>query len=285
MASEQTSRRVRVNGIELQVVEQGQGDPVLLLHGFPDSSRLWRHQIPALVEAGFRVIAPDLRGFGQSDRPEGVEQYQLERLLGDVLGLLDQADVGRARVVGHDWGAFLAWALASFVPARVEQLVALSVAHPSTIFGSIEQYEKSWYMLLFQLEGLAEEALRRDDWRLARAWMAGAPDLDAYLADLGRPGALTAGLNWYRANATPAGLFGLAAPVAWPPVAAPTLGFWSDRERYLTEDGFAKSADHVAGPYRYERIEGAGHWLQLDRPDRLNRLLIDFFRAADRPAR
>jgi pimeloyl-ACP methyl ester carboxylesterase len=277
MASEQTTRRLNVNGIALHAVEQGRGEPVLLLHGFPDSSRLWRNQMPVLAEAGFRAIAPDLRGFGQSDRPLGVEEYRLERLIGDVVGLLDQLDVGQARVVGHDWGAFLAWALASFVPARVRQLVALSVSHPATVFGPVEQYEKSWYMLLFQHEGLAEDVLRRDDWRLARGWMAGAPDLAAYLEDLARPGALTAGLSWYRANAPPAVLFGTAEPVPWPPIAAPTMGVWSTGDRYLLEDGFRDAARYVAGPYRYERIEAATHWMQLDEPDRLNRLLLDFF--------
>src|SRR5436305_2406122 len=115
MASEGAIRRLRVNDVDLHVAERGRGDPVLLLHGFPDSSHLWRHQIAALAGAGYRVIAPDLRGFGQSDRPEGVDSYRLERLLGDVIGLLDLIDAERVRVVGHDWGAFLAWALASFV--------------------------------------------------------------------------------------------------------------------------------------------------------------------------
>src|SRR5262245_37631285 len=124
MPSTRIAGHRRINGVDLYVVDEGplDGEPVLLLHGFPDSSRLWRHQTPALTAAGYRVLAPDLRGFGQSDRPAGVEPYLLPALLGDVVGLLDQAGVGPVRVVGHDWGAFLAWALASFVPTRVRQL-------------------------------------------------------------------------------------------------------------------------------------------------------------------
>jgi pimeloyl-ACP methyl ester carboxylesterase len=170
-----------------------------------------------------------------------------------------------------------------FAPTRVSQLVALSVAHPATVFGPIEQYEKSWYMLLFQFPGLAEQALQQHDWRLARAWMRGAPDLERYLVDLARPGALTAGLSWYRANASPATLFNVGEPTPWPPVVAPTLGVWSDGDRYLEERGFLETARYVAGPYRYERIEGASHWMQLDRPERLNELLLEFFRGPTAP--
>jgi pimeloyl-ACP methyl ester carboxylesterase len=277
MPTDFATKRLRVDGVELHTIDEGQGDPVLLLHGFPDSSRLWRHQIPALVAAGYRVLAPDQRGFGDSDKPPAVEQYQIQCLLGDVAGLLDQAGVDRAHVVGHDWGAFIAWGLASFMPARVDRLVALSVSHPATYFGPLEQYERSWYMLLFQFEGVAEQALQRDDWRLLRAWLAGAKDLDVYLEQLARPGALTAGLNWYRANATPAVLFGLGEPTPWPPVYAPTLGVWSSGDAYCGEHGFLGEQPHVAGPYHYERIEDASHWIPLDQPERLNRLLLEFF--------
>ena len=273
------SRRFSVDGVGLQTIDVGRGEPVLLLHGFPDSSLLWRHQIPALVDAGFRVIAPDQRGFGASDKPQAVERYQLQTLLGDVLGVLDQAGVQRAHVVGHDWGASVAWALASFVPARVERLAILSVSHPTRYFASPKQYEKSWYMLLFQFQGVAEQALQRADWQLLRALLGGARDLEAYLERLAQPGALTAGLNWYRANATPATIFGLGEPIAWPAIQAPTLGIWSTGDAYCNEDGFLGPQPYLAGPYRYERIEDAGHWIPLDQPARLNALLLDFLGA------
>src|SRR5215213_10078726 len=123
-------RRVRGDGIELDVLDEGSGPAVLLVHGFPDSSHVWRHQVPALVGAGLRVIAPDLRGFGASDRPERIEDYRISRSVADLLAVLDELDAERARVAGHDFGAVVGWLLAALHPQRVERLVAMSVGHP-----------------------------------------------------------------------------------------------------------------------------------------------------------
>jgi pimeloyl-ACP methyl ester carboxylesterase len=268
-------RRVEGDGVELAVLEEGVGPAVVLLHGFPDSSHVWRHQLPALVGAGFRVIAPDLRGFGESDRPEEVEAYSLLHSLADVVAVLDALGVGRAHVVGHDWGAGVAWAVAAFAPDRVERLVAMSVGHPAAQREpTVEEREKAWYMLLFQFEGVAEELLRRDDWQLFREWTRGNGDLERHVLDLARPGALTAALNWYRANVQPAREIGPRRE--FPAVAAPTLGIWSSGDDYLTERPMLHSEQHVTGPWRYERIEGASHWLQLDAAERVNQLLLEF---------
>jgi pimeloyl-ACP methyl ester carboxylesterase len=268
-------RRIEGDGATLAVLDEGEGVPVLLLHGFPDSSRLWRHQIPALVGAGMRAIAPDLRGFGESDKPEAVEDYAIARSVADMVAVLDALDIERAHIVGHDWGAGLAWAFAAYVPARVDRLVVMSVGHPNMLRQpSIEQREKAWYQLLFQFTGVAEALIQRDDWKLFREMLGDARDADRYLADLSRPGALTAGLNWYRANATPAQELERTRP--FPVVDVPTMGIWSSGDNYLTEDGMLGSAEHVTGPWRYERIEGAGHWVQLDAPERVNELLLDF---------
>ena len=263
------------DGVSLAVLDEGEGAPVLLLHGFPDSSRLWRHQIPALVDAGMRAIAPDLRGFGESDRPGAVEDYAIARSIDDMVAALEAFEIERAHVVGHDWGAGLAWALAAYVPERVERLVVMSVGHPNTLrTPSIEQREKGWYQLLFQFTGIAEALIQRDDWKLFRDMLGNAKDRDRYIADLSRPGALTAGLNWYRANAAPAQELERTRP--FPAVGVPTLGLWSTDDKYLTEEGMLASGDHVTGSWRYERIEGAGHWLQLDAPERVNELLLEF---------
>jgi pimeloyl-ACP methyl ester carboxylesterase len=272
-------RRIAGDGVELAVLDQGEGRPVLLLHGFPDSSAVWRHQVPALVSAGFRVVAPDLRGFGASDRPAAVEDYAITRSVGDMLAVLDALGLERAHVVGHDWGAGLAWVLAAFAPDRIEQLAVLSVGHPNAFADpSIEQRERSWYWLLFQFDGVAEELLQRDDWRLLRELSRGHGDLERWRVDLARPGALTAALNWYRANAAPAHELDRTRPL--PAVAAPTLGVWSSGDDHLLEEGMLRSAEHVTAPWRYERIEGASHWLQLDAPERVNELLLDFLGAA-----
>ena len=267
--------RLRGDGIELAVLDEGDGPAVLLLHGFPDSHHVWRHQISALVDAGFRAIAPDLRGFGESDRPAEVQAYAVRHSVADMLAILDALDVDRVRVVGHDWGASLAWGVAAYLPDRVEKLVALSVGHPGTRRETtVDQREKSWYMLLFQFEGVAEELLARNDWKLAREWLRGNGDVERYVADLARPGALTAALNWYRANLHPRRE--LEPPRELPPVAVPTLGLWSSGDDYLGEEQMLRSGEFVAGPWRYERIEGASHWLQLDAPARINELLLAF---------
>jgi pimeloyl-ACP methyl ester carboxylesterase len=267
-------RRVAGDGVTLAVLDEGEGRPVLLLHGFPDSSHLWRHQVPELVESGMRVIAPDLRGFGESDTPDAVDEYAVSRSVADVLALLDGMGIERAHVVGHDWGAVVAWVLATFAPTRVERLVAMSVGHPNALRSrSLEQREKGWYQLLFQFPA-AEELLMRDDWKLFRELLRDDGDVERYLADLSRPGALTAALNWYRANLSPDRE--LEPRSALPAVVAPTLGLWSSSDNYLTEDGMLRSAEHVTGPWRYERIEGASHWMQLDAPARISGLLLEF---------
>jgi pimeloyl-ACP methyl ester carboxylesterase len=263
------------DGVVLEVRDDGRGRPVLLLHGFPDSSYVWRKQIGPLVEAGFRVVTPDLRGFGASDKPQDLDAYRLTTLLADVIVMLDALGVERADVVGHDWGAVLAWLLAGLHADRVDRLVAMSVGHPNTQAElSVEQREKSWYMLWFQFEGLAEEILPRGGWRLLREWTRGNGDVERYVRELAQPGALTAGLNWYRANLSP--LRELQPRREFPMISAPTMGVWSSGDDYLLEAPVKRSGEHVTGGWRYERIDGASHWPQLDAPDRVNELLVDF---------
>lgn len=269
-------RRIAGDGVTLAVLDEGEGAPVLMLHGFPDSSRLWRHQVAALRVAGFRVVAPDLRGFGESDKPQEVEAYAFRHLLADVVAVLDSLEVERAHVVGHDWGAGLAWVLAGLLRKRVERLVVLSVGHPNAELRTLEQRQKFWYQLLFQFEGVAEELLARDDWASFRELARSHPDIDRVVADLSRPGALTAALNWYRANSHPAQE--LERRRRLPAVAAPTLGIWSSGDDYLLEEPMRGSGEHVKAAWRYERIDGASHWLPLDAPERVNELLVDWLR-------
>jgi pimeloyl-ACP methyl ester carboxylesterase len=181
--------RVEVNGVGTEYQVTGQGRPVVLLHGFPDSGRLWRHQVPALAEAGFQVIVPDLRGYGRSGKPEAVEAYSLSLLAGDVRAILADRRIDQADIVGHDWGAALAWALASLAPGSVDHLVVLSVGHPATFRRTLEQCQRSWYMLLFQFPGIAERWLTSDNWANFRR--SGHPDADQVIAELEADASLT----------------------------------------------------------------------------------------------
>ena len=267
-------RVIEVNGISLYVEVHGEGTPVVLLHGWPDSAYLWRHQIPFLVGHGFRVIALDMRGFGRSSRPPAVADYALANAVGDVAGILDSFDIETAHVVGHDWGAAVAWLTATFLPDRVSKLVVLSVGHPRAP-RTLRQDEMAWYQLFFQFEGIAEATLQYNDWAWLRRFSRGDGDTERVLEDLSRPGALTAGLNWYRANLAPR-MPGTAPEL--PPVTVPTLGVWSTNDYYLDGERMEKSGDFVNAPWRYEVIEGASHWIPLDAPDQLNELLLDWLR-------
>ena len=236
-----TRRRVNGDGVTLAVLDEGAGQPVVLLHGFPDSSHLWRHQVPALVDAGMRVIARICAASASRTSRRRSRSTRSARSVADVVAVLDALEIDRAHVVGHDWGAAWhgRWPLSS--PTRVERLVAISVGHPNTLRErTIEQREKAWYQLLFQFEGVAEELLMRDDWKLFREFSRGDGDPERYVADLSRPGALTAGLNWYRANAAP--------QRELEPQAAHAAGrradarLWSSGDNYLTEDRMLRSA-------------------------------------------
>jgi pimeloyl-ACP methyl ester carboxylesterase len=266
-----------INGLRFHVIVEGEGAPVVLLHGFPDTSHVWRHQILALVRAGYRVIAPDLRGRGQTEAPAHVEDYRLTNSVSDVAAILDALGVTRAHVVAHDWGAAVGWLFAALMPQRIEHLAALSVANPAARGrADLAALQKGWYRLLFLFPEI-ERVLQQDDWYLLRALFGEAKDLDRYLAGLSAPGALTAGLNWYRANMSIERL--AAPPPDLPPVQAPTLGVFGMRDPFLTEEAMARSGETVRGSWRYERFDEAGHWIQLDAPDRLNALLLEFLGA------
>jgi pimeloyl-ACP methyl ester carboxylesterase len=265
-------------GTEIHYEVTGEGTPVVLLHGFPDSGSLWRHQVPTLAGAGYRVIVPDMRGYGRSARPVEVDAYDILLLVSDVKAVLADAGVPRAHVVGHDWGAAVAWVLASVEPDTVDRLVALSIGHPATFRGrpgqlDLDQLEKAWFMLLFQFQNVAEEWLSTNQWSNFRT-LFHHPDEDSVIADLEANSSLTPGLNYFRAIVNPESFVG--PPLALPPVQASTMGVWSSGDFALTEAQMTRSAENVAGSWRYERLEGPGHWMQLEAPDRVNALLVDF---------
>lgn len=283
--------RINVGELRLAIREEGSGDPVILLHGFPELAYSWRHQLPALARAGFRAVAPDLRGYGESDRPTTVDAYGVPRLVGDVVGLIDALGYDRVDLVGHDWGGGLAWATAALHPARVRRLVIANAPHPVASAEArrddVSQRAKSWYMLLFQFVGVAESWLADDGFANLREMVFdnAAPgtfspaDEQVYLEAFARDGALTAALNYYRAN-MPAAAW-LRPPPQLPPITTPTMVVWGEADSYLGIGLLERSCAKVAGPLRVERLPGVSHWVQQEAPDAVNALLIDFLRAAD----
>ena len=267
-----------VNGdVGLHVRVEGSGPTVVLLHGWPDTSALWDEVAAQLVRAGYRVALPDLRGCGESDKPDDVELYQMHHLVGDVSAIIGALDAGTVNLVGHDWGANLAWATAAFRPDLVERLVPISVGHPTAFCSSgLDQQLKSWYMLLFHFDGLGETFLRQNEYEAMRRWVRH-PRVDEVIAELERDGQMRTHLMWYRANARP-DMF-LSAPPVLPPIEAPTLGVWSSGDFALSERQMTDSAAYCTGEFRYCRLESYGHWIPLEAPDELSAALIDFFSA------
>ena len=246
---------------------------------------MWDHQAQALAAAGHRVLAPDLRGFGLSDRPAGRAAYALPLLVADALAVMDDAGVEHAAVVGHDWGAVIAWALAAAAPQRVSATVAVSVGHPSAFTaGGLEQARRSWYFAAFVVPGVAERLLPARGWAFLRAAWGGAdpathPGLARQVADLSRPGAITASVNLYRAN-VPTMLVARRRPPRR--VAGPVMGVWSTADTALTRAQMESSGRFVDGRWRFEVVAGAGHWIPVEAPEEMSALLLDFLGPAER---
>jgi pimeloyl-ACP methyl ester carboxylesterase len=284
--------------VDLHVVERGAGNPVVLLHGFPELAHSWRHQVDALAAAGYRVIAPDMRGFGRSDAPEEVEAYDVVELCGDVARLLDERDAPRAAIVGHDWGATVAWNFALMHPERTVCVAGLSVplvpnapVPPLTIMR--EMLGDDFYVLWFQEPGVAEEALGRDvrrtlltpevwtaEWA-ARDEQPRVPafmtddDVAMYVSEYERTG-FRGGLNWYRNMDRN---WELTRQYDDRRVEVPALFMAGTRDstmKWLSPDVMAGRVPDL----RVELVEGAGHWLQQERPDEVNRALLGLLRDA-----
>lgn len=283
-----STRRIDVGEVRLAITEAGDpaGDPVVLLHGFPEIGHSWRHQLPALAAAGFHAVAPDLRGYGGSDRPSAVDAYAAPKLVGDVAGLIRALGHESAHVVGHDWGGGLAWGLAGNLPGMVRSLTILN-APVGPVSARLRredpaQRAKSWYMLLFQFPGVAEAWLSADDFANLRQFVfdTAAPgtfpddEREVFVDALRRDGALTAALNYYRANMPPASW--LRDPPDPPPVTVPTMIIWGEADAYMDPVLLERSAATVTGPLRIERLPGVSHWVQQEAPDRVNELLLDF---------
>ena len=253
------------------------GRLVVLLHGFPQSSYEWRHQLAALAGAGFRAVAFDQRGYSPGARPEGLEHYRIDRLVADVLAVADELGGHRVDVVGHDWGAAVAWHVAGRYPERLRTLTAVSVPHPAAFVdvltgGSADQARRSAYIAALRLPG-AEKALLVDDAAALRAVFAasGFDDADAvdeYVALLSQPGALRAAVDWYRAASAED-----MADIG--PVTTPTMYVWSDGDVALGREAAERTAGHVEGPYRFEVLAGVSHWIPEAAPAELNRLLLE----------
>lgn len=277
---------VQGNGLRFRVLADGPttGDLVLMLHGFPEGAESWSRQISAVAKAGGLAIAPDMRGYGMSDAPARVDDYRMENLIEDVAGIIRAFGRDGAHIAGHDWGALVAWYFADAHPEMTKTLTVLSVGHPAALAAARksdpDQLQRSRYIDLFLLEGKAERVLEEDGFRRLQAMFQIGPNagsvprgaIDTFVRSQSRPGRLTAGLNYYRAN--------LDANHGWASlrtdlkVSAPTVLLWGDQDPALGRLQAERTAMYVSGEYRLEVLEGAGHWLQFERPAEVSSALV-----------
>ncbi len=278
-----THTTVDTNGVRLHVVQAGPetGPLVLLLHGFPEFWYGWKAQIDVLAEAGYRVWAPDQRGYNLSDKPDGIDAYQLDTLVADVVGLIDAAGRQKAIIVGHDWGGIVAWWLAVSHPERVERLVILNVPHPAVTRTFIRQYPeqllRSWYIAFFQLPVLPEwiMGINRSAMLARTLRTSSRPDtfspneLEQYRTAWSQPGAVRSMINWYRAL--------IRRPLARRPsvrVTMPTLIIWGIHDQFLKRE-LAQASLRLCDDGRVEYLDTT-HWVQHEAPQRVNELIKVF---------
>ncbi|CAN5456609.1 alpha/beta hydrolase [soil metagenome] len=276
---------INTNGIRLHVVQSGpiDGPLVILLHGFPEFWYGWSKQIPALTAAGYRVWAPDQRGYNLSDKPNGIAAYTLDRLAADILGLIDASGRDQVFLVGHDWGAAVTWWTALKYPERLTKIAVLNVPHPTvmnrTLRTNFAQLRKSWYIFFFQIPWLPERLVRMSNWRVGLQTLQASSrpdtfseaDFDRYREAWSQPGAYTAMLNWYRALVQHRPDLNAASDR----VRVPTLLIWGVHDVALSRDMAQPSID-LCDDGRLVFIEEATHWVQHDEPVRVNQLLLEF---------
>jgi len=276
--------KTQAQGFEFTGLCSGPADgrPVLLLHGFPQTSLSWRHELDALGEAGYRAVAIDQRGYSVGARPKETAAYHIDFLVSDVLALADALGMDKFDLVGHDWGGMVAWVTAARNPQRLRTLTVVSTPHPAAFAAAIdnsegEQQQRSSYISVFRQEGVAESALLGEDGSGdgLRAMFAASglatDDVSEFVDAMTKPGALTAALNWYRATEVDSmhdvGQIGV-----------PTMYVWSTDDIALGREAAESTGAYVSAPYRFEVLDGVSHWVPETAPDRLNALLLDFLR-------
>lgn len=273
--------KLLINGVNYHISDQGKGDQVVfMLHGMPDTSELWRHQADTLVKAGFRVIVPDMLGYGQTDMPREHARYDGEHIITDLVLMLDELGLQGADVVGHDWGAFASWELVFNFPERFRRHIAISVGHLSSLFGNIteQMLQKNWFMYLNGQEEANELYLANEGAFFRDHVIQGHPDHQEVLSRISDPQAMRAMLNWDRGNPMAAYYHGVVTgALQYPDCQVPTMGIWSEGDHALWESQMTDSAKFMAAEWRYERLPGS-HWVMMDHPQEVSELMLDWLK-------
>ena len=264
----------------LHYVEAGAGPLLVLLHGFPEFWFGWRLQIAPLAAAGYRVVAPDTRGYNLSSKPDGLKAYTADKVAADISGLIRERGAESALVAGHDWGGSIAWTMAMNHPEVVDRLAILNAAHPRKLSQGLHhpgQLRKSWYFFFFDLPEVPEVVVHANRWHFFRNFVSAArppytpEEMDRYIEAWSQPGAATGMINYDRASVRQKN-----AEAHIRPTPAPTLVIWGQRDRYLSPELAEPERDDVPNLDRVERLPDASHWVHHDEAERVNELLVDF---------
>ncbi|HXG21934.1 MAG TPA: alpha/beta hydrolase [Methylomirabilota bacterium] len=274
-----------VNGVRLHYVTQGEGKLVILLHGFPEFWYSWRHQIPALAQH-FKVVAPDMRGYNDSEKPVGVSNYRIDTLTADVMGLMRAFGEEKAIIVGHDWGGGVAWAFAATYPQATERLIVMNCPHPGPLQKHLRsnwrQLRRSWYMFFFQIPWLPEAGIRLNARRFVEQAFRGMAirketfpdeDLRRYEEAIKKPGALTAAINYYRAAFRETLRHGERE---FAQITCPTLLIWGEEDIALGKELTYDMEPYFTNRFEIKYIPRCSHWVQQEQPELVNQYMLEF---------
>ena len=281
------SNYIQLDKVKLHYIQEGNGDKVIfLLHGWPEFWYSWRYQIPALAEQGFKVIAPDLRGFNLSDKPKGVAAYSLENVGKDIAQFIDKLGIEKAHIVGHDWGGALAWHMGLHYPEKVDKLAILNSPYPAIFLKNLRsnpsQFFKSWYMLFFQIPFLPEFLLKLNlNFFFKRALRDWAYNKDAFSDEVieefakayAHKGAMQSSINYYRAGLR----FSSAKREKGRKIQSPTLMIWGENDKALGKELTEGTVNYIENSFDLKFIPQCSHWVQQDAPDLVNKYLVEFF--------
>jgi pimeloyl-ACP methyl ester carboxylesterase len=277
-----------INGIKMHYVTIGEGPLIVFLHGFPEFWRSWKHQI-SFFSKKFKVVALDMRGYGETERPVEVGEYRIEKLVRDVTELINSLGQKKATVVGHDWGGAVAWITAMMNPSVVEKLIVMDAPHPAIVqrnaFRNYAQMQKSWYMFFFLLEKAPEKVLSRNNFEILkhifeisikRKDRFSSSDIDEYVSSWGKEGGITGGLNYYRANLNEEFWGNLGESIPFLKIKIPMLQIWGEDDIFLGKELAEGTKEFVDAPFSLKVISNCGHWVQQEAPEEVNQIMEEF---------
>ena len=279
---------VNVNGIRMHYVTMGKGPLIVFLHGFPEFWYSWRHQIP-FFSKHFKVAVPDMRGFGETERPTEVDEYRIEKLVTDIVELVHSLGQENATVVGHDWGGIIAWSIGMMAPDIVENLIIMNAPHPGVFqrnaFRNYEQMQKSWYMFFFLLQNVPERVLSRNNFELLKRLFEISikrkkkftqRDIEGYVSSWSKEGGITGGINYYRSNLNTEFWGNLDESIPFPRIKSPTLQIWAEEDLFLGKELTEGTNEFVDALFSLKIIPNCGHWIQQEAPEEVNQIIEEF---------